>query len=128
MRLGPILIAALLTACAWSAQAQTAQEEARDQFQAQLSEQCPEKQLQMLSVRQLRDGLDDYKESLSQDQLAKLQQAETGQCSSLDAGAACVNMADISAASDMGELTNLTNSICTDFLRCTDQGVCDYAR
>ncbi|HEX3915721.1 MAG TPA: hypothetical protein VHW60_00165 [Caulobacteraceae bacterium] len=128
MRLGPLLIAALFAACAWSAQAQTAQEVARDQFQAQLSEQCPEKQLQMLSVRQLRDGLDDYKEGLSQDQQTKLQQAETAQCSSLDDGAACVNMADVGAASDMGQLTDLTNSICSDFLRCTDQGVCDYAR
>jgi hypothetical protein len=128
MRPGPILIAALLAACAWSAQAQTSQEQARDQFQAQLSEQCPQKQLQMLSVRQLRDGLDDYKEGLTQDQLTTVQQAERTQCSSLDAGAACVNLADISAASDMGEITNLTSSICTDFLHCSDQGVCDYAR
>ena len=128
MRLGPIIIAALFAACAWSAQAQTAQEIARDQFQGELAQQCPDKQLQLLSSRDLRDGLDDYKEGLSPDQLKRLQDAEQAQCSSLDAGAACVNLADISAAGDMGEMTNLANSICTDFLRCRDQGVCDYAR
>jgi len=128
MRLGPIFIAVLLTAFAWSAQAQTALDEARDQFQSELAQQCPAKQLQMLSARDLRDGLDDYKGGLSQEQRDRLDKAEQDQCSSLDRGVDCVNLADIAAANDMGEMTDLAASICTDFLRCRDQGVCDYAR
>ena len=129
MRLGPVFIAAFVAA-AWagSALAQTAFDVARDQFQAELAAQCPEKQLQMLAPRDLRDGLDDYKEGLSQDQLARLQQAEQTQCSSMDAGVACVNMADIAAAGEMGEMSHFATSLCLDFLRCRDQGVCDHAR
>jgi hypothetical protein len=128
MRLGPILLAACLAALAGSARAQPAFDAARDQFEAELAEQCPQKQLEMLAPRDLRDGLDDYKAGLSQDQLARLQQAEQTQCSSMDAGVACVNMADIAAAGDMGEMTNLARSLCLDFLRCRDQGACDHAR
>jgi hypothetical protein len=128
MRLGPIFLAALLAAAAGSAAAQTAFDVARDQFQAELVNQCPEKQLQMLSPRDLRDGLDDYKEGLSPDQLTRMQQAEQAQCSSMDSGVACVNMADIATAGDMGEMSNLATSLCLDFLRCRDQGVCDHAR
>jgi hypothetical protein len=128
MRLGPIFLAALLAAVAGSAAAQTAFDAARDQFQAELSNQCPEKQLQMLSPRDLRDGLDDYKEGLSPDQLTRMQQAEQTQCSTMDAGVACVNMSDIASAGDMGQMSNLATSLCLDFLRCRDQGVCDHAR
>jgi hypothetical protein len=128
MRPGPILLAAVLLACAWQAQAQTDQEAARDQFQAELVQQCPDKQLQLLSARDLRDGLDDYKEGLPQDERDRLQQAENQMCSTENAGAACVNDADIAAASQMGLMTDLGASICTDFLRCHDQGACDYAR
>jgi nucleoside 2-deoxyribosyltransferase len=128
MRLGPIFLAASLAAFACSARAQTALDAARDQFEGELSQQCPAKQLQMLSPRDLRDGLDDYKGGLTQDQLARLQQAELAQCSSMDAGVACVNLADIAAAGDMGDMTDLAATICTDFLRCRDQGACDHAR
>jgi hypothetical protein len=128
MRLGPILFAALVACLAGAAEAQTAFDAARDQFEAELSNQCPEKQLQMLAPRDLRDGLDDYKEGLSQDQLARWQQAEQSDCSTMDAGVACVNMADIATAGDMGQMSNLATSLCLDFLRCRDQGVCDHAR
>ena len=128
IRPAPLLLAMLVVALAGSAAGQTAQDEARDQFQSELAQQCPQKQLQLLSGRQLRDGLDDYKGGLPDVIRSRLQQAEDSQCSSLDAGVDCVNMADLVTASEVGEMTNLAASICTDFIHCRDQGVCDYAR
>jgi hypothetical protein len=131
MRLGPVFFAAFALA-AWTApravQAQTDPEVARDHFESVLSQDCPQKQLQLLSARNLRDGLDSYIEGLPQDLHDRVQKAETDRCSSIDAGAACVNMADIQAADDVGHMDDLALSICGSFLRCTDQGVCDYAR
>jgi hypothetical protein len=127
-RLAPLILAALVAAAAGSAAAQTAAEQARDQYQSELAQQCPQKQLQMLSARELRDGLDDYKGGLPIELHDRLEQAETTQCSTMESGADCVNNADLVAASQLGELTNLAASICTDFIRCRDVGVCDYAR
>ena len=39
-----------------------------------------------------------------------------------------MNAADIQAADEIGRMDDLALSICGSFLRCTDQGVCDYAR
>ena len=130
MRLRPIFFAfaALFAASAWSAQAQTDADEARDHFEAALANDCPQKQLQLLSARNLRDGLDSYVESLPPDVHDLVQKAEIDRCSNADAGAACVNMADIQAADQVGRIDDLALSICGAFLRCTDQGVCDYAR
>lgn len=127
-RSAPLLAAALLCAVAGAATAQTDADQAKDQFQSELAQQCPDKQLQLLSARELRDALDDYKGGLPQELRDRMRQAEDAQCSSLDAGAECVNMADVVTASQIGEMTNLAASICTDFIRCTDQGRCDYAR
>jgi hypothetical protein len=128
MRFRPIFFAAFVLAAAWSAQAQTEGADAKDHFEAALAQDCPQKQLQMLSARDLRDGLDNYMEGLAPDLHDRLQKAEADHCSSLDAGAACVNLADIQAADEVGRIDDLALSICGSFLRCTDQGVCDYAR
>jgi hypothetical protein len=133
MRLGPVLFfAAFALAAAWSAPrsslAQTEADDARDHFEAALAQDCPQKQLQLLSARNLRDGLDSYVEGLPPDLHDRVQKAETDRCSTADAGAACVNMADIQAADEIGHTDDLALSICCAFLRCTDQGVCDYAR
>ena len=146
MRLRPIFFVFALfgAALAWSAQAQTdtppdAQpdasadsqanpQEARDHFEEGLERLCPDKQLQLLSARDLSDGLDQYKSGLPADVSALLTKAETDHCSSIDAGAACVNLADIAASEAAGRMDDLVLSICTTFLRCRDQGVCDYAR
>jgi hypothetical protein len=130
MRLGPLFFAALALAlaAAWSAQAQTGADEARDHFEGALAQDCPQKQLQLLSARNLRDGLDSYVESLPPDIHDRVQKAESDRCSNADAGAACVNAADIQAADEVGRTDDLALSICGSFLRCTDQGVCDYAR
>ena len=118
----------LAAAAAWSAAAQPAFQSARDDFQAELGRQCPDKQLQMLSERDLSDGIDDYKQSLSPDVRDRLLQAETTSCSSLNDGAECVNSADIATADQIGRIGDLAASICSSFLQCRDQGVCDYAR
>ena len=143
MRLRPIFIALFGLAMAWSAQAQTdappdTQPDvqpgqldpaaAREQFEQALQDQCPQKQLQMLSPRDLTDGLDQYKSGLAADVRATLFKSETDHCSTLDAGASCVNLADIAAAGAVGRMDELVTSICTTFLRCRDQGQCDYAR
>jgi|SRR5580658_589059 hypothetical protein len=130
MPLRPLFFAfaALLGASAWSAQAQTDSDEARDHFEAALADDCPQKQLQLLSARNLRDGLDSYVESLPPDIHDLVQKAETDRCSNADAGVACVNMADIQATDQVGRMDELALSICGSFLRCTDQGSCDYAR
>jgi hypothetical protein len=128
MRFRPIFFALLGAALGWSAQAQTTPADARDHYEAELSRQCPEKQLMMLSPRDLRDGLDQYMQGLPQDVRDSLQKSETDHCSSLEAGASCVNVADIAAADDLGRMPELVQSICTSFLRCHDEGVCDYAR
>jgi hypothetical protein len=129
MRLRPIFFATLaLAATAWSAQAQTQGDEAKDHFEEALSQDCPQKQLQLLSARDLRDGLDEYVEGLPTELHDRVQKAETDNCSTTDAGAACVNTADIQAADEVGRIDDLALSICGSFLRCTDQGVCDYAR
>jgi hypothetical protein len=128
MRFRLLLFALAGVAWAWCAGAQTDSDVARDHFEAELQRQCPDKGLQLLSARDLRDGLDDYEDSLSPDLRDRLQQAEQTQCSSLDAGAACVNAADLVAADQMGRIDEVASAICTTFLRCTDQGVCVYAR
>ena len=132
MRLGPVFFAAFALAAAWSAPrstlAQTEGDESRDRFEAALSQNCPQKQLQLLSARNLRDGLDSYVGGLPQDTQDRVRKAETDHCSTIDAGAACVNLADIMAADEIGRTDELALSICGSFLRCRDQGACDYAR
>jgi hypothetical protein len=150
MRLRPIFFALFGAALAWSAQAQTDApppdtppdaaspdasadsqanpQEAQQRFQEGLNNLCPDKQLQLLSARDLSDGLDQYKSGVPADMRERLTKAETDQCSSLNAGAACVNLADIAAADAAGHMDDLVLSICTTFLRCRDAGVCDYAR
>lgn len=128
MRLGPIVFACIVGAVAWSAEAQTDAEQALEHFQAELVRQCPEKQLELLSARDLRDGLETYTDGLSQEMRQRLQKSEADNCSTMDAGAACVNLADITAADEDGRIEELAASICGSFLRCRDQGVCDYAR
>src|SRR5580692_4085055 len=132
MRLRPLFFATLLAFAAWSAHAQDQAppdaDAARDRFEAGLADNCPQKQLQLLSARNLRDGLDSYVESLPPDLHDVVQKAENDRCSNADAGAACVNMADILAADQTGHMDDLAISICGAFLRCTDQGNCDYAR
>jgi hypothetical protein len=129
MRLRPVFFACLTAvALAWSAQAQTTPEDARDQYEAELGRQCPDKHLEMLSQRDLRDGLDQYQQGLPDDVRAALQKSETDHCSTQEAGASCVNLADIATANDLGRTQELVQSVCASFLRCHDEGVCDYAR
>lgn len=128
MRSGPLFIAALFVSAAWSAGAQTTPDEAMAHYQTALAQDCPQKQLQLLSPRNLRDGLETYVEGLPPDLHDRLEQAETDRCSTADGGAACVNAADIQTADEIGRIDDLALSICGSFLRCSDQGVCDYAR
>jgi hypothetical protein len=127
MRLRPLLFALVAGAVALSAQAQPGFDEAREHFKEELDRQCPEKQLELLSAAQLRDGLDSYMSGLADDARAKFQQAETANCSSLEAGAACVNLADITAADQAGQMPDLVGSLCATFIRCRQQDVCDQA-
>src|SRR5579871_1583865 len=122
MRNRSLVLALLVAAAAWSASAQSMGDQARDDYQSELARQCPDKQLQMLSARALSDVLDDYKLALPDDIRARFQKAETDQCSSLDAGAACVNSADLQTADEVGRISDLAGSICAAFLRCRDQG------
>jgi hypothetical protein len=128
MGLRPLFIAVLLAAAAWSAEAQPAFDEAHDHYVDELDRQCPDKQLQMLGARDLRDGLDSYLSGLDPDVRDQLQKSEVDHCSSSDAGAACVNLADIAAADQIGHLPDLVASICASFLRCKGDGDCIYAR
>jgi hypothetical protein len=128
MRLRLFLFAAFALAAAGSVHAQSDGGEARDHFEAALANDCPQKQLHMLSARALRDGLDDYVERLPQAVHDRVQKSETDHCSSLDSGAACVNLADLQAADEVGRMDELALSICGAFLRCRSDGDCDYAR
>ena len=128
MRTGLIALGLLAAASAWAASAQDAQDPAQSDYQAELARQCPDKQLQLLSARNLSDGLDDYKQSLPDDLRGRFDKAESDQCSSLDAGAACTNNADIEVADQIGRIGELAGSVCASFLRCRDQNDCDYAR
>jgi hypothetical protein len=128
MRLRPLFFACLAAAAGWTAQAQTSVDEAQSRFLDELGRQCPQKQLQLLSARDLRDGLDDYLDGLPADARSAMQKVEQDHCSSMDAGAACVNMADIYAADTVGRTPELVSSLCVSFLRCRSQGDCDYAR
>jgi hypothetical protein len=128
MRLCTIFLASLALAVGASAQAQTIGDEARDHFEAALSNDCPQKQLQMLSARALRDGLDSYVGGLPPEVRDQMQKSEIAHCSSIEAGAACVNLADMQAADEAGRMDELALSICGSFLRCRGDGDCDYAR
>ena len=128
MRPGPLFFFAFVLAAAGSVEAQTTPEAAMDHYQAALAQDCPQKQLQLLSTRNLRDGLENYVESLPPDLHDRLEKAETDRCSTADGGAACVNAADVQTADEIGRIDDLALSICGSFLRCSDQGVCDYAR
>ncbi len=127
MRLGAIIVAAGLAAIAWSASAQN-QDASSDHYYAALSQECPDKQLQLLSSAQLRDGLDQYVEGLPQDAQDEMRRAERAQCSSLSAGVACVNAADLAVVERMNLTGALASSVCLSFLRCRAQGDCDAAR
>jgi hypothetical protein len=128
MRLRSLFFAFLGVALAWSAQAQVSPTDARDHYEAELGRQCPDKQLQMLSAGELRDGLDDYLGGLPSDVRTVFDKAQSDRCSSQDAGVGCVNLSDIATADDNGRLADLVQSVCTAFLRCRNEGVCDYAR
>ena len=128
MRSRYLILAIVAAAAAWSASAQTMVDQARDDFQAELARQCPDKQLQMLGAAELSDGMDDYKLGLPDDIRARFRKTESDQCSSLDAGATCVNDADLETADEVGRISDLAGSICTAFLRCRGDGDCDYAR
>ena len=128
MRISLVAVGVIVAGAAWSAAAQTAFDSARADLQAELARQCPDKQLQMLSERDLSDALDDYKASLPPDIGDRLTQSERTSCASLTDGAACVNSADIATADQVGRIADLAGSVCSSFLRCRDQGVCDYAR
>jgi hypothetical protein len=128
LRSRQLVLAFLAAAVAWSASAQSLVDQARDDYQAELVRQCPDKQLQMLGAAQLSDGLDDYKLGLPDDIRARFQKSETDECSSLDAGAACVNNADLETADEVGRISDVAGSICAAFLRCRSDGDCDYAR
>jgi hypothetical protein len=112
----------------WPALAQTPASQAMAEFQTELGKQCPDKQLQMLSTRDLRDGLDDFQAGLPDEARDRLQTAETNLCSNADAGAQCVNNADLVTLQQTGRIAELAGSVCESFIRCTDQGACDYAR
>jgi hypothetical protein len=127
MHLRSLLFALMAGAAAWSAQAQTAFDDAREHFKEELDRQCPDKQLELLSPAQLRDGLDSYMSGLADDARARLQQAEVADCASLAGGAACVNLADISSADQTGQMPDLVSSLCATFIRCREQDVCDEA-
>jgi hypothetical protein len=128
MRTRLMVAAALIAVLAVPANAQDSAAPSTDRYYAELSNQCPGKQLQLLSPADLRDGLDDFIASLSSDTQAQLRRAERTQCSSMDAGAACVNTADIGAADQLGQSGALAASICSAFLRCRTQSDCDHAR
>ncbi len=127
MRPTGLVLAIFAGAVAFAASAQPAPDQARDDFQAELARQCPDKQLQMLPAGALRDGLDDYMSGLTDQARSQLQATEKQRCSSMDAGAACVNEADLAAADQIGSLGDVAGSICGFFNRCTSEGVCDYA-
>ena len=128
MRRTPILLAVMAIAWAVQAEAQVAADQARAEYEAELARQCPAKHLEQLSTRGLRDGLEDYAASLPAEVRDRLQGAEQSQCSSADAGAACVNAADLAAADTAGRIGELAGWICSSFNGCTDQGACTYAR
>jgi hypothetical protein len=129
MRVRLTLLALMTVAAAWSASAQPTADDARADFQGELSRQCPDKQLQMLSARNLSDGLDDYKQSLPAEARDRIDQAETAQCSSTyTGGAACTNASDLMVVEQIGRMPDLAGSICDSFLRCRTDGDCDYAR
>ena len=128
MRITSIILAAAAAALAWSAQAQPAGDDTTDHFYSELSQQCPDKQLQYLSAADLRDGLDDWVSGQSQDAQDQIRQAESRQCAATGAGANCVNQADVIAADHLGLTPDLAGSICGAFLRCRSQGDCDHAR
>jgi len=128
MRRWPLILACVAATVAWTAQAQTDSDDARTHFEAELVRQCPDKQLELLTASQLRDGLDNYMDGLPQDVRDRLQKSETDHCSSDGAGASCVNLADITAAEAEGRMEDLVGYVCGSFLRCHSQGVCDYAR
>jgi hypothetical protein len=127
MRIPSILLAAAVAALAWSAQAQTAGDDAPDHYFAELDRQCPSKLLQDLSSPDLRDGLDQWIEGQSPDAQDQIRAAENTLCAPTGAGAACVDQADIGAADRLGLTSDLAGSICASFLRCRSQGDCDHA-
>ena len=128
MRIGSICLAGGLAAFAWSVSAQTLGDDTAGPYLAELGRQCPQRQLQLLSPANLRDGLDNFIAGLPPNAQDSFVAADKAQCSSQTGGAACVNLADISAAETQGLTENLARSICGDFLRCRAQGDCDTAR
>lgn len=72
-------LAALAATMAWSANAQDTSGQT-DRYYGELAGQCRDKQLQLLSPTDLRDGLDDFVSSLSPDAQTQVRRAEQAQC------------------------------------------------
>src|SRR5580698_909809 len=101
MRISSLILAVAAATLAWSACAQSTGGDVTDHYYSELERQCPDRLLQFLSPGDLRDGLDDWVSSLSQDSQDQVRAAERSQCST-DTGVACVNQADIGVADSMG--------------------------
>ena len=108
MRLRPLFFATLLAFAAWSAHAQDQAppdaDAARDRFEAGLADNCPQKQLQLLSARNLRDGLDSYVESLPPDLHDLCKRPRPTAARTPTPARPASNMADILAADQTGHM------------------------
>ncbi|MCC4595384.1 hypothetical protein NRY95_05295 [Xanthomonas campestris pv. phormiicola] len=96
-------------------------------YNTELAKQCGDKHLEWLAPAELRDALDDYKQSASKAFAQKMTRAEKRECRNVVAGASCSNVADIKIAEQAHLIRQVTSQVCREYAQCREQSDCDRA-
>jgi hypothetical protein len=94
-------------------------------YEFQLAKQCGAKHLGWLAPAELRDVLDDYKQSAPRSVARQMSNAEHRECRDSVAGASCSNVGDIEIAERARIIRQVTTQVCSEYARCREQSDCD---
>lgn len=94
-------------------------------YEVQLAKQCGAKHLEWLAPDELRDALDDYKQSAPRSVARQMSNAEHRECRESVAGASCSNVGDIEIAEEARLLQKVTAQVCSEYARCREQSDCN---
>lgn len=96
-------------------------------YEAALTKQCDSKHLAWLAPAELRDTLDDYKQSAPRGIAQQMSRAEKRECRNSIAGASCLNVGDIEIAEKTGLLDQVSARVCAEYAGCREQSDCDHS-
>ncbi|WP_143023394.1 hypothetical protein [Sphingomonas sp. NFR15] len=94
-------------------------------YEAELAKQCGAKHLEWLAPAELRDALDDYKQSAPRSIARRMSHAEERECRNSIAGASCSNVGDIEVAEEAHRIQQAAAHVCGEYVGCREQSDCD---